>query len=476
MPLPLDEFLRRMTGQPMPLPGAVSSGQPTNAPTPTAATVAQPTMREIQQQDFNNAALSRMGQLGMMLVAAGQRMTPKERATILAQAPQYMDGIQNDMQQAAQARLMNTRAQQEQTDVERRNALFERMKSEPGFAEKFGVTPEALATLSPSSLEQIVVHRATQDPLDRAAKIAAINASTKPKFEKIGTDALGQDQYGWIYPNGKIDPYVQGGEGASAGGVPSLTAVAGQLDGKSPQERLDIIKKNYPALASEVEGIAMGRMPFPTRKFGTKQGDALSTLVSWIDPSYTPMTYDERKKTELDYSPGGSVGKQILFANTGIKHGGELLGLADKLPNHTNWGFLNKTINEMDAARSVNSAQGGPVNSYKQAAINFMDEIGKALGAGASGEREELKRQIEAANGPEAIKDVIRTQITLLKDKIETQQGEYKKTMGPMAGNPNFVSEEAQAWLDKIFAKENAVPAAPQNNLPNGVRSIKRIN
>lgn len=472
MPLPLDEFFRRITGQPMALPGAVAPTGPVTAPTPTAAAVAAPTLQETQQQDFNNAALSRMGQLGMMLVAAGQRMTPRERATILAQAPQYMDGIQNDMQQAAQARLMNTRAQQEQSDVERRNALFDRMKSEPGFAEKFGVTPEALATLSPSSLEQIVVHRATQDPLDRAAKIAAIAASSKPKFEKIGTDALGQDQFGWIYPNEKIVPYTQGGGGSSAGGVPSLSAVAGQLDGKTPQERLDIIKKNYPALASEVEGIAMGRMPFPTRKFGTKQGDALSTLVSWIDPSYTPMTYDERKKTELDYSPGGTVGKQILFANTGIKHGGELLGLADKLPNHTNWGMLNKTINELDAARSVNSAQGGPVNSYKQAAINFMDEIGKALGAGASGEREELKRQIEAANGPEAIKDVIRTQITLLKDKIETQQGEYKKTMGPMAGNPNFVSGEAQAWLDKIFAKENAAPAGGASTLDKAKRIL----
>ncbi|NDB68989.1 MAG: hypothetical protein EB015_13475 [Methylocystaceae bacterium] len=82
-----DFYQRMLNGQ--------QSSNPVNAPTPTPAAIAQPTMQENQQQDFNNAMLGRMGQLGMLLVAAGERMTPRERATILAQAPQYMGGLQH---------------------------------------------------------------------------------------------------------------------------------------------------------------------------------------------------------------------------------------------------------------------------------------------------------------------------------------------------------------------------------------------
>lgn len=156
MALPFDEFFARMTGQPMRLPGAVSPNQPAIAPTPTAASVAAPTMREIQQQDFNNAALSRMGQLGMMLVAAGQRMTPRERATILAQAPQYMDGIQNDMQIAAQARLMNTRAQQEQDDQTRQAAINAKL-TDPKFLAALNIKPEVAEAIGVDGIKKILI-------------------------------------------------------------------------------------------------------------------------------------------------------------------------------------------------------------------------------------------------------------------------------------------------------------------------------
>ena len=124
MALPFDDFFRRMTGQPMALPGATMAGSgPVNAPSPNAATVAQPSLEQLQSQDYQRAAMQRMGQLGMLLMAAGQRLTPAQRATILAQAPQYMDGMQRDMMTAAQARLMNAQQQAAQDELARTETL-----------------------------------------------------------------------------------------------------------------------------------------------------------------------------------------------------------------------------------------------------------------------------------------------------------------------------------------------------------------
>ena len=459
MALPFDDFFSRMTGQPMRLPGAVTPGQPTSAPTPTPAAVVAPTMLQLQQQDFNNAALQRMGQLGMMLVAAGQRMTPRERATILAQAPQYMDGIQNDMQQAAQARLMNTRAQQEQSDVERRNALFDRMKSEPGFAEKFGVTPEALATLSPSSLEQIVVHRATQDPLDRAAKIAAISSASKPKFEKIGTNPLGEDQYGWIYPDGTIKPYSAGGGAA----MPSLDAVAQQASGKSGNEALEIIKKSYPSLASEVSGIVSGQQPFPTRKLGTQAGAVLNSLVSMVDPNYNAATFDNRKKAQLDQTSNqpNSAGGMRKNAEVGLRHFKALMDYSKDLPQNDG-GIFSGALNAYDVYAMKRRADEGDPKAI--AAMNYLqtmeiggDEMAKALGIASEGGREKIKELFDPALGRAAVQARIRNQIRLLGEKLNVQDEEWRNTMGPMS--KSLIKPEISEILK--LGEEPRMPQAP---------------
>jgi hypothetical protein len=172
------DLLQRMTNNQQQQPSG-----PVNAPTPTAATVAAPTMQQTQQQDFNNAMLGRMGQLGMMLVAAGQRMTPRDRATILAQAPQYMDGVQTDMANAAQARLMATRAQQEQIDQARQAAIDAKL-SDPKFLTGLGIKPEMAEALGPAGVRKLLENQAlanTPDALlDRQYKQAQINHLNTP--------------------------------------------------------------------------------------------------------------------------------------------------------------------------------------------------------------------------------------------------------------------------------------------------------
>lgn len=449
-----DFYQRMLNGQ--------QSSNPVNAPTPTPAAIAQPTMQENQQQDFNNAMLGRMGQLGMLLVAAGERMTPRERATILAQAPQYMGGLQGDMQTAAQARLMNMRAGQEQTDMNRRNDLFERMKTEPGFAEKLGISKDAISTLSPTSLEQIVVNKMTQDPLDRMAKIAQINSASKPKFEKIGSNPLGEDQYGWIYPDGTVKPYSSGGGNS----MPSLDVVAQQASGKSGKEALDIIKKSYPSLAAEVEGIVNGQQPFPTRKLGTNAGAVLNSLVGMVDPTYNAATFETRKKAQLDQvsNQPNSAGGMRKNAEVGLRHFKALMDYSNSLPQN-DYGPFSGAKNAYDVYSMKRSADAGDPNAI--AAMNYLqtmeiggDEMAKALGIASEGGREKIKELFDPSLGRAAVQSRIRNQIRLLGEKLNVQDEEWKNTMGPTA--QSLVKPEISNIL-KLGEEPKVSPAQPQS-------------
>lgn len=218
MPLPLDDFFRRITGQPMPLPGATMSGQPVAAPTPSAASVAAPTMAQLQQQDFNNAALQRMGQMGWLMMAAGQRMTPKERATILAQAPQYLDGMQTDMANAAQARLMNARAQQDQDELSRQAAINAKL-TDPKFLAALNIKPEIAEAIGVDGIKKMLIDQmATNSPdaqLDRRYKQAQIDHLLAPPVKAEPTpqmvDLPGGGK-GWAKP-GSTEVVPIGGAG-----------------------------------------------------------------------------------------------------------------------------------------------------------------------------------------------------------------------------------------------------------------------
>lgn len=207
-----NDFISRILG------GQPSSGQPVNSQTPSAASIAMPSLQNAQAQDYQNAMMGRMGQLGMLLVAAGQRMTPKERATIFAQAPQYMDGIQGDVMNAAQARLMNARSQQEQ-DEQARQAAIDAKLTDPAFLQGLGIKPQIAEALGPAGVRKLIENQAlsnTDDAqLDRRYKQAQIDHLLAPPARATPTpqmvDLPGGGK-GWATP-GSADVVPIGGAG-----------------------------------------------------------------------------------------------------------------------------------------------------------------------------------------------------------------------------------------------------------------------
>lgn len=203
MAMPFEDFFRRMTGQPMQLPGAEMADRP------TTATVARPTMDQLQAQDYQYAAMNRMGQLGMLLMAAGQRLTPAQRATILGQAPQFMDGIQSDVAQASQARLMGARMQQEQAENERAQALRQRF-ADPQFLNALGLKPEMAEALGPAGIQKLVENQAMSNTpeaqLQRRLTQAQIDHYNRPPAPEAPTVVTLSDGRQAIIPRGQTTP------------------------------------------------------------------------------------------------------------------------------------------------------------------------------------------------------------------------------------------------------------------------------
>ena len=205
----LTDFQRRLLGFPAQMFGgqAIPPAQPMSP------------VDEQQQQDMQQAGMQRVGQLGMLLLAAGQRMTPRERATILAQAPQYMDGMQRDAASAAQARLINMSTKAKENEIAQQQALSQQA---PALAKQLGISPELIGALSPEQIREMYIKRQMADPRDNQLM------DLKLQEEQLKIDALrnpgrGTPQMvdlqdgskGWVYP-GSTDVTTIGGAGKGA--------------------------------------------------------------------------------------------------------------------------------------------------------------------------------------------------------------------------------------------------------------------
>ena len=169
-------FDTNSSGQPIQLPGATMAN---------TASIAQPTLEQSYQDDLRQAQMDRVGNLGMLLLAAGQQLTPAQRATILAQAPQYMDGAQRDAATAAQARLLNMQNQASQQEISRSQALQDRLK-DPAFINRLGLTPETAQALGPAGIQKLIENQAMANTpdnvLDRRVKQAQLEKLSRPEL------------------------------------------------------------------------------------------------------------------------------------------------------------------------------------------------------------------------------------------------------------------------------------------------------
>lgn len=415
-------------------------------------------------EDRQSAQSTMLGQLAMLALAAGQRQTAGQRAATIASAAPVIGGYQRDVLNAAQARLMQAKATQDSQELERQNAIAEKLQ-DPAFAQGIGLTPEQAALLGPQGAIDALKARATHDPMDalyKAAMIKKLQQGDAAQWQKIGQhfdEQTGQmvDDYGYPpapgqSPTGSPMQLPGGGNTAPNTGVAPQKpqSIFDKIGDKRGQEALAIIKKEMPMLAPTVEGMAMGDIPYSPSLIKTPRGEMIDSLVRMVDPSYSPTTYDARKKALLEQQSNtpNSAGGIRKLADTALRHFKALYESSDALPN-SELGPLSSMKNQADLALLRKTGNIQDPNMKKLGVFDNTleiggDEMAKALGIAAEGGREAIKHMFDPSQGRGVVREKIRNQIRLLEEKLRVQDEAWKNTMGPAANRLQVISPQME--------------------------------
>lgn len=130
----------------------------------------------VPMSDVRQAALNSIGNMGAILMAAGQRMEPAQRAAYLAQLGQAGAGFNTDLYNAAQRRLMQSQYATKMDDLKEDAAIREQMKDPAAFKAKYGFDPTGMR---PADVRGTMRTIAARDP--NAAILTALSIKEKTR-------------------------------------------------------------------------------------------------------------------------------------------------------------------------------------------------------------------------------------------------------------------------------------------------------
>jgi hypothetical protein len=127
--------------------------------------------------DVRSAQLGALGNIGSLLIAAGQPMTGAQRAQLLGQIGPQLSGMQTDIYNAAQRRLMQAQFAEKQAELADTNKIRDLMKDPEAFKAATGYDLTKFAGLGPSEIGSVIkqarVSELTRNPMQ--AQIDALN-------------------------------------------------------------------------------------------------------------------------------------------------------------------------------------------------------------------------------------------------------------------------------------------------------------
>lgn len=160
----------------------------------------------VPMSDVRQAALNSIGNMGAILMAAGQRMEPAQRAAYLAQLGQAGSGFNTDLYNASQRRLMQARTQEQMQEMEE-NKRVDAMLKDPAQLQGLGIDPRQAQFLGRGGLRQVLANRAAQSPetaevnrlkLEEARQGSGLR---KQLFDAIDADTSLNDQQRVLFKN-----------------------------------------------------------------------------------------------------------------------------------------------------------------------------------------------------------------------------------------------------------------------------------
>ena len=141
----------------------------------------------VPMADVRQAAINSIGNMGALLLAAGQPMAPQQRAAYLAQLGQASSGMNTDLYNASQRRLMQAQYQQRMEEMQDDARIREELKDPVAFQQKYNFNPAGLGV---SDVRQAIRTIRTRDPTEAVLRELSIKEKQRtlgqPEVKEIG--------------------------------------------------------------------------------------------------------------------------------------------------------------------------------------------------------------------------------------------------------------------------------------------------
>ena len=289
--------------------------------------------------------------------------------------------------------------------------------------------------------------------LDLEVKRAQIAASKdlvaergEPKFSPVGSNSMGQTQYGFVDPRAKqVTPYQPQATGPQASGA-HPEAVSGEqyLAGLDPQ------------VANQVKAISDGRMQVPGG-FALKSPywQQMMAHVSRYDPNFDAVNYQARASTRRDFSSGPSA-KNITSFNTAIGHVDQMDQAVDGLGN-TSMPMLNKVRNAVRAQGDTGYQQN--LKTFQASKQAVVEELSRAFKGAAPDVHavEGWENAINEADSPAALHAATRQIMGLLESRIQSLGDQYNRGMGTTKDPHELLNPHSRETMRRLQGGEQKI-------------------
>lgn len=239
----------------------------------------------------------------------------------------------------------------------------------------------------------------------------------KVKFTQTGEGPLGDKQYGFVNETTqKVTPY--NAQGVAGGSAIPLGPDGNPLQG---QPLLDYYKKAQPEAASMIEAIIRGDAGVTGRNL-----QKYMPIATLVDPTLSQFNYDARKKTALEFAPGGKSANNVKSLETVGGHIDKMMNAFDNLGN--TWSPAYNTVGNWLAVQGGK----GAMNAYETAANGVANELGTVFRSYGMSDAEvkSWRDRISSSNSPEQFQAGMGMLLDMLKTRKEALQEQYQQGLG----------------------------------------------
>lgn len=304
--------------------------------------------------DLQQGLLATLGQLGPILMAAGQRMSPAQRAQILTMGAAAIGGGPRNVLNAAQARLMQQKASNEDASAKRLNAALASMAQDPNVPASI----KQMMMADPSGALKLWAERnnPAQTALDQELALAAAAGKTPAQFyaDKFERD----DKYSGHIVNG-VPMSMNGrtGEWAVSGNAPPNPVAA--MVGAAPGGQPGAAPGGQPApgqvpgqIATPTNTSAQFAPPNVADAFGSQTWLAMHAK----DPLYRALGWERTPEAQA---------RETAMSQINTLHG-DLAGvLAEGLPGQKSNDARKAIMNRLPPVAAITTDPSSALNMYK---------------------------------------------------------------------------------------------------------------